>query len=482
MLMRLARWHQAHPVRVWVALAALAVGVAGLALWGRSTFDDRALSAVVVRGTLSARLVAGGVLRPVESISYRSPLGGRDTEVTFLVAEGTRVGEGDLIARLDTTELQLEVERATQELRQAQVDLQVAEIDRQQARAAMESLSEGEGALVLDEARTRLQGAKAKVDRLRVEADALKPLLDRGFITREELRKTVGELEQAEEDLALARRRADVLIGQTHPQDRQRAELTVAQKAAQYENVVARAREVETRLRRLQQQMEESSIYARLPGLVVYEEFLSASPRRKIRVGDRVTSSQGIVTIPDVSRMTVEASVSEADVHRLRPGQSAIVRIEAFPDLRLTGRVSRIGTLARTSADRPFEDKRFDLVVDLDPSDAELRPEMTARADILVGERKNVLVVPANAVFDRDGQMVCHVVRAFGIETRPVQLGEASETAIEVVAGLEEGMRVALSDVAAAEEPAAAGGTALAPGGTAPTGLLRDALGAGRNP
>src|SRR5262249_27458784 len=152
-------------------------------------------------------------------------------------------------------------------------------------------------------------------------------------------------------------------------------------------------------------------IYARRPGLVVYEELLSANPRRKIRVGDRVTASQGLVTIPEVNRMLIEASVSEAEMHRVQPSQPAAGRGEGFPDVGLTGRVARIGALARASADRPFEDKRFDLVIELDPTTADLRPEMTARADIVVGAKSDALLVPINAVFDQQGVLVCHVVR-----------------------------------------------------------------------
>jgi HlyD family secretion protein len=465
MLNRVAAWFRVRPTSFWSFVVGGSAIALGLFIWQHTTLGDRTLAATVVRGPLSARLIVGGVLKPVQSITYRSPLGSREAELTFLVAEGTRVGEGDLLARLDTTDLRQEVERATQELRQAQVDLQVAEIDRQQARSAIESLAEGEGALAVAEARTRLQAAEANVDRLRAESEALSPLLERGFITREELRRTVEALEQAEEELVLARRRADVFIGQTHPQERQRAELMLAQREAQLENVLARAREVETRRQRLISQIDAASIYARRPGLVVYEEYLSASPRRKVRVGDRVTASQGIATIPDVSRMVVETSVSEADVHRLQPGQPAAVRVEAFPDLRLVGRVTRIGTLARASADRPFEDKRFDLVVDLDPTEVELRPEMTARADILVGERDDVLLVPTNAVFEHDGQLVCHVLRTFGVETRPVELGEAGDSMVEVLGGLEEGDRVALTDLIAAPAVAPVPSPLASPGG-----------------
>jgi multidrug efflux pump subunit AcrA (membrane-fusion protein) len=245
-----------------------------------------------------------------------------------------------------------------------------------------------------------------------------------------------------------------VLIEQTHPRDRQRAAFQLAQKEAQRENVRAKLQEAEARVTRLQEQIENCSIYTRRAGLVVYEEYLSANPRRKIRAGDRVTGSQGLVTIPEVSRMLVEASTSEADVHRVQPGQMATVRLEAFPALRLTGKVTRVGTLARSSVDRPFDEKRFDLIVELDESNAELRPEMTARADIVLGDRPGVLLVPVNAVFERQGVLVCHVLGASGIETRQVQLGESSDVDVEVVAGLREGERVSITDDLGARRPA----------------------------
>jgi multidrug resistance efflux pump len=442
--------------RRWIAIAAIAGTLALAALViSRPTGAGRdSLTVVVTRGTLEPVLTTTGILRPVQSITYRSPLGGREAEVTFLVAEGTRVNEGDLLVRLDTTDLHVEFERLIQEVRQVQVDLQVAEIDRQQSQAALESLTAGEGAIGLEEAAARRQLAEKKVERLQEELAGLEPLMTKGFITREEFRRTADALEQAEEELTLARRREDVLVGVTRPQERQRAELLRAQKDAQYENVRARARDVEARRDRLAAQIDACSIYARRPGLVVHEEYLSASPRRKVRLGDRVTGTQGIVTIPDVDRMVVEASVTEADVHRVTPGQPAAIWLEAYPGLQLSGRVTAIGTLARSSADRPFDDKRFDVAIALDPTSADVRPEMTARADIDLGARDSALLVPVNAVFEDQGEPVCHVVRRFGIETRRVELGETDGYLIEIVSGLTEGDRVSLADVSGARPPA----------------------------
>src|SRR5262249_55420781 len=286
----------------------------------------------------------------------------------------------------------------------------------------VDNLTQGEGALSVDEARSQLGLAERKVQRLREAYEANKPLMERGFITRDELDKSAFELEQAESELALLRRKAQILVERTHPRERQKATLLLSQKEAQEQNARTRLAEAEAHVKALREDIENCSLYAKATGLVVYEESLGASPRRKIRVGDRVTSSQGLVTIPEVKRMLVEASVPEADVHRLHAGQPANVRLDAFPDVRLSGKVTRVGTLARVSSERPFEDKRFDVIVELDPSDADLRPEMTARVDVLVGERKDVLLIPVNAVFERQGLTVCHVLRALRTETRQVEL------------------------------------------------------------
>jgi HlyD family secretion protein len=454
------------PPRRWLALALLcacaAGAVAAAVMWRRAPADTSML-ATVRRGTLIARLTASGNLKPIQSITYRSPVAGRDSEIVELVPEGTRVREGDLLVRLDATELERDVERARQEVRQARVDIVVAEIEKKEAEAAVKAVAEGEGALAVDEAKTRQQLAERKVARLRQERDQLEPLLEKGFITRDELKKTSDELEQAEDDLALAKRRADVVLGVSHPRDAQRAELQLAQKTSQLENVRTRAMEADKRRASLEAAVEACRVSAHRPGLVVYEEFLGASPRRKIRIGDRVSGSQGLVTIPEVSRMLLEASVSEAEVRSVHPGQQAVVRVEAYPDRTFAGTVSRVGTLAHQSSERPFDEKRFDLVVDIDSTDGDLRPEMTARADILVGTRENVLMAPINAIFDQGGTTVAHVRTAGGrVETRTVVLGVANDTFVEIISGVADGDRLHVTT------PADAGRSTPAPQSTAP--------------
>lgn len=402
------------------------------------------LTAAVRRGPLTARLTVTGTLKPIQVMTYRSPFVGRDVELVALVAEGTMVKEGDLIAQLDTTVLGGDLARAQQDVRQAEADLQLAQIDQQEADAAAASVLEGEGALTVEEAQARLQAAEKRTTRLREEQAQLEPLLKRGFITREELRRTADALDAAEEELALTRKRVQVLVGLTRPREIQRSRLQRVQKGAQVEQARTRLAEAQARVTALAALIESGNIHARRPGLVIHEELLGANPRRKVRVGDRVTASQGLLTIPDVDRMLLETSVGESDVRRVRPALPAEIHVEAFPDLGLRGTVSRVGTLARPAPDRPFDDKRFDVQIELQSVSPELRPEMSARADVIVSHTPDALLAPVTAIFGSGADLMVYVSRGERAEPRRVEIGESDGTSVEILSGLTEGDRLLL--------------------------------------
>lgn len=440
-------------MRQWQGQLA-ALGVVGLmllmALGARKSGDASALMTVARTGPLTVRLTVTGTLKPIQVATYRSPLVGREAEVTALVAEGTLVKEGDLVAQLDTSALSVELERARQDTRQADADLQLADVDRQEADASATSAAEGEGALTVEESQARLRAAERRVARLREELAQLEPLLERGFITREELRKTADELDVADQELTLMRRRMQVLVDVSRPHELQRTRLQRAQKAAQVEQARTRLTEARARVEAIELLIAACSIYARRPGLVVHEELLSANPRRKVRVGDRVTPSQGLLTIPEVDRMLLETSVGESEVRKVRAGQAATIHVEAFPALNLNGTVTRVGTLARPAPDRPFDDKRFDVHIELTNVSPELRPEMSARADIAVAHRDTALLAPVTSIFGSERGLVAYVSDRGSVQSRSVEIGESDGTSVEVLSGLKEGEMLLLVEPRAA--------------------------------
>ncbi len=247
------------------------------------------------------------------------------------------------------------------------MDLQVAEGECEEAGAEVKAVTEGEGALTVEEARSTLQRAQKKAERLRQEYEHLKPLLDKGFITRDELARTEDQLEEAEEELDRWRGGAPTSSCETVAPARAKA-----RRAGAGAEVGAARSRADPRRRSAGAARDARSADRGLhdPRSRPRPGRLRREPQRPIRaascaIGDRVFATQGIVTIPEVNRMLVEASVSESEVHRVQDRASPpTIRVEAFPELKLTGKVTRVGTLASSSVNRPFDDKRFDLVID----------------------------------------------------------------------------------------------------------------------
>lgn len=273
----------------------------------------------------------------------------------------------------------------------------------------------------------------------------MEPLVARGFLTREDLDRTALELEQAEVDLDLLRRRVALLADTERPREEQRARLTLAQREAQLVNSRQQITDAARLVASLRQAIEACTLTARRAGLVVVEPNLASSPRRKIRAGDRVTASQGLITIPEVDRMLVETSVRESDLWRVEIGQRVTVSVDAYPDLQLDGAVESIGTLGQPGSGQAFDEKRFTLTIALDGGPRSLRPEMTARARIVVAERPQVVAVPSAALSRDEAGWFVTVLRGARRARQAVTPGESDGLFVEITDGLEEGDRVSLT-------------------------------------
>jgi RND family efflux transporter MFP subunit len=435
---------RAAVVRILCGGAAVLLAVFGLTRSNHEPPDS--LMAVAKRATLVVSIAEVGTLRPSSVLTYRSRVLGRELEIVWLVPEGQSIKKNDLLIRFDPSELETELQRATQAMRQAQLDLQVAETERGAADATVTGFAGGKDLLDLEEARLNHQMAEAKVAQLKKDYAVLAPLVDKGFVTRDELERTALDVQQAENTVVIARRRLALMTEQTVPQQRQRASLVLAQRESQAAVARQRVSDATTQVHQLTDAIDSCTVRAERDGLVVYEENLSTVPRRKIRVGDRVTTSQGVVTIPEVSRMMADTSIREGDLHRIRPGQAAEAILEAFPGVKLSGKVVSVGTIARVVPDRPFDGKRFDVAIELSSDRPDLRPEMTARIAIQVAEVRDALVVPVMAVFTRGSEKVVHVFADGRVETRVVTVGQSNDALAEIQRGIHDGEFVLLVD------------------------------------
>ncbi len=183
--------------------------------------------------------------------------------------------------------------------------------------------------------------------------------------------------------------------------------------------------------------------YAEYPGLVIYEKTYGQEGEGKVSVGTTAYPGQSIISIPDLTTMTVEVGISELDIRRVASGQKALVRVDAYPDVVYTGEITDISPLARRSGLSQM--KVFDCVVTIDGTDLSLRPGMTAQVSIITHYRPEAIIVPLDAIF-RQGDRTLVFIVGNNIEEVDVVLGPENGNYVVIEEGLSAGVRIALRD------------------------------------
>src|SRR5690606_7497665 len=178
--------------------------------------------------------------------------------------------------------------------------------------------------------------------------------------------------------------------------------------------------------------------------------------RDMIQEGVQVRERQTILILPDVTRMQAEMKIQEADIDKVRRGQRASIQVDAFPDRVLTGRVSRVSPVADSGSrwsNNSLKVYKCWIDVDVDNTGGELRPNMSARAEILVGEVPDTLSVPISAV--RRQGAVKYVWRATpaGPEAVVVGIGRSTLAQVEILDGLAAGDQIYLAPPAGVLTP-----------------------------
>src|SRR5690606_40207001 len=123
--------------------------------------------------------------------------------------------------------------------------------------------------------------------------------------------------------------------------------------------------------------------------------------------------------------------------------------IDAIAGRPLDGRIERISTLAKMDMSTWPPKRGFEVVVALDEVDERLRPGMSANARVVLARVPDQVLVPARAVFVRDGTTVAFVRRGRTFERRPLTVAHRSDEVVAVQDGLAPGDEVALVEPAA---------------------------------
>jgi HlyD family secretion protein len=154
--------------------------------------------------------------------------------------------------------------------------------------------------------------------------------------------------------------------------------------------------------------------------------------------GDLVRLGDLAFQIDDLTSQFVDLQVSEVDINKVQVGQPAVLTFDGVPGRQYAGKVDQIGLVSKVNAGAV----NYEVAVKLTDADASVRQGMTASASIVVGEKKDALMVPSIAVRTENNQSMIDVLRGGKITPVVIQVGLTSDTESEIVSG----------DVAAGEE------------------------------
>lgn len=384
---------------VVVVVLVLVVGVAVAFSHGSTKIDPSKL-AKVERGDLAKSVVATGKVEPITKVEVKSKASGIVKKL--YVDYGDRVKQGQLLAQLDKLEIEAQVEQSKAALLAAQANL---------------------------------KGSQADYERAKVDAEGPDvPLLQRAYERNLEMQKSgvvsQSALDDAEKDYKLAVNKQNVA----------RAQVSVLQaKIAQSQAEVAQD---DANLKQLEEQLSYTDIVSPIDGLVL---------SRDVEVGDAVSSilvlgssATLVMTIGDTSKVYVKGKVDESDIGRVYLGQPARIKVESFKDKTFNGVVTKISPMG-VEKDNVTT---FEVRVSIDNATGELKAEMTANAEIILDEHKNVLQIPEGAImYDKDRKASVDIPDPKGKDGErkvAINIGISNGAKTEVLSGLKEGDQVVL--------------------------------------
>lgn len=359
---------------------------------------------VVSQTDFSDLLLTEGTVESENSVPVNCPQG-IDGTIVFLVEEGVRVEEGDIVCRLENAALATDHQEILASLEIYKANLQKTLADQAMEKALLEA------EMLNNEA----QKAISSLSEQQLE-----------FIPENQRRIKELELQQAaiQNSRFEKKFRTMKIIHQT--------ELRRQQMGIQ--RVEARVKQVEERI---------ASLVLRAPRAGIVIRGVNPVNDRKYVVGDNAYEGYPILMLPEMEKMNVKIQATEAQYKRMKVGDAVEFSFDAQPENKAWGKIIMKAPVGQP-INRNSKVKLFDVMTAVDSALSIPTPGMSARCTVILNQLKDTLVIPQIAVFDHDSTKVVYIQKEKGFERRQVTIGLSSPKEAVVVAGIHPGEIVSL--------------------------------------
>ncbi len=364
--------------RKWITVIVLAVVVAAAGYW---IYHSGNVSANVSdKDLITAQRVdfpliisATGALEATRSVSISPPQVRRERRFKLMrmIEEGTAVSEGDFLMEFDTSDI-------SSRLRDETANFQRVQEERQKKRSDSD--------IQLKNLKLSLEQAKSDLEKLEVKLSSQVDLISGIEIEKIRIQRDAAKI------------KVDFLEQKVKYQT----------ESGQLDLQISRSNESHYRARMddLMDAMDSYTVRAPVSGVVIYKRDWNNEAKE---IGSNVFAMDAVMEIPDLSSIRAKVQIDEIDSGKVKVGQDANITVDAVQGRSFAGKVASIGSiLKQASFDRP--QKVNDTYVEISDSDTKmLRPGMNIKAQIRVGEYKQVVVIPLSSIQERDGRSFVQV-------------------------------------------------------------------------
>ncbi len=402
------------PRVVWIIPLAV---LCGAGIWFGITKAKKAVSSgskdvptvKVARGNVSLSIFSKGEIRGGNSESLAAPMtGGTELHITMLRKPGEAVKPGDPVIQFDTTDQEYA-------LREGESDMAEADAHVKQASAQAQADAE--------EDRYALRKGEADIRTAELEARK-NPLLPPITAKQNDLAVAVARDKLAQLQQNLANRKATDEAG-----------ISIQQAARS---------KAQSKVQAARENIAAMTLRAKQGGYVAVHQNTSQNMAftgmelPMYQAGDSVRPGMVVAEIPDTRDWEVAANIGELDRGHLARGDKVRITAIAIPHREFRGHVKDLGGTSGMPWDRHFE-----CMIALDETSDLMRAGMTTRIEVETETLRNVLWIPAQALFESDGKNFVYLRSERGFARKDVALVRRNETRV-VLTGLEQGQEVAL--------------------------------------
>ncbi len=456
---------------------------------------DQDLTAKVSKGDLRIEVEVMGsfVADDKDEIAMEPSKYRGDLIVTKILPEGVPVKKDDVLMEFDTDKLDEALEEAQNEVTDANVELQKAKAERDSAQIDSESnlaqlqkeleFAQREVAAAVEKQELELaEKEKGISDEERSLADAqvnFKQLIElyeeRELHTATEnilIEREKQKLVDQERKIATLRKELEFFMKFEKTKTQQEKQLEVQKKQAEIkkesitleaavaekQSVVDKAqRKVDAAQRKadgLKKDREQLRVVSPRDGILFYKTTGSndspiinfgQSNQDELKVGGRVKTHGILLTVATMDNLSVKMQVKEDDIQHMKKGLPITVRPDAFPSLRLKGKLTKVDQIA-SRTDVFSNARRFTVRGKCTDKAVQLRAGMNCKVVVHSDVVPDAIQVPIVAVIEESGRYYCNVKKGSTHEKREVKIGLSNEEHVQITEGLRTGEVVYLND------------------------------------